>query len=38
MIKNGNYEDIYEGIKDYIIEAFVKYYGEKYRDVVEKKN
>lgn len=37
MIKNGNYEDIYEGIKDYIIEAFVKYYGEKYRDVVEKK-
>lgn len=37
MIKNGNYEDIYDGIKDYIIEAFVKYYGEKYRDVVEKK-
>lgn len=37
MIKNGNYVDVYEDIKEYVIEAFVKYYGEQYRNVVEEK-
>lgn len=38
MIKNGNYYHLdWEKYKPKIIESFVYYYGEKYRDIIEKK-
>ena len=38
MIYNGNYDySIYDKIKDDLIEAFVRYYGEKYREIITEK-
>lgn len=38
MIYNGNYDySIYDKIKDDLIEAFVRYYGEKYRESITEK-
>ena len=38
MIYNGNYDySTFDRIKDDLIEAFVRYYGENYRDTIEEK-
>ena len=38
MIYNGNYDySTYDKIKDDLIEAFVRYYGEKYRESITEK-